>query len=287
MSDGDGNVGVGSTPGSTRVRIFDTTLRDGEQAPGIALIAGREGRDRRAARAAERGHPRGGVPDLLRRRVRRGVGDRVQRSGTGDRGARAHHDRRHRARGAGPEGRGALADPHLHQHQRHPDERHAQDVEQPGARRDPRERHAGRELHRRRRVQCPGRHAHRARVPARVLPRGGDGGRHHDQRARHRGLRHAHGVRRAGPDRARGHPRSCGDLHALPQRPRPRRRELARRHRERGRSGRGGRQRDRRASRELLARGDRDDPAHARRGAGSASRIGAARDHAHVPPRVA
>ncbi len=45
-------------------------------------------------------------------------------------------------------------------------------------------------------------------VPARVLPRRRRVRRHHDQRAGHGRLRHAHGVRRARPDRARGHPRA-------------------------------------------------------------------------------
>ncbi len=42
-----------------------------------------------------------------------------------------------------------------------------------------------------------------ARVPDGVLPGGRRVRRHHDQRARHRGLRHADGVRRADPDGAR------------------------------------------------------------------------------------
>ena len=37
-----------------RVIIFDTTLRDGEQSPGISLNVEREARDRASARAARR-----------------------------------------------------------------------------------------------------------------------------------------------------------------------------------------------------------------------------------------
>ena len=47
-------------------------------------------------------------------------GDRRLGEGPGDRGARAHGDRRRRARGRGAEGRRPLADPHVHQHQRRP-----------------------------------------------------------------------------------------------------------------------------------------------------------------------
>ena len=53
-----------------RITIFDTTLRDGEQSPGIALHPRREGRDRRAARAARRRRDRGRLCDLLPRRLR-------------------------------------------------------------------------------------------------------------------------------------------------------------------------------------------------------------------------
>ena len=88
----------------------------------------REGRDRRAARPAERRHPRGRVPDLVAGRVRGGPRDRRLGARTGDRGARANRDRRHRARGRGAEGRRSLADPHVHLDERHPDGRDAQDV---------------------------------------------------------------------------------------------------------------------------------------------------------------
>ena len=52
-------------PKTDTVRIFDTTLRDGEQSPGIALNRGREGRDRPPARAAGRGRDRGRLRHLL------------------------------------------------------------------------------------------------------------------------------------------------------------------------------------------------------------------------------
>ena len=43
---------MGPASDANRVHIFDTTLRDGEQSPGISLNTGREGRDRPAARSA-------------------------------------------------------------------------------------------------------------------------------------------------------------------------------------------------------------------------------------------
>ena len=58
-----------------RVKIFDTTLRDGEQSPGIALNRAGKAGDRAAARAARRRHHRGRLPDHARpatsRRCRR------------------------------------------------------------------------------------------------------------------------------------------------------------------------------------------------------------------------
>ena len=67
-------------------------------------------------------------------------------------------------------------------------------------------------------------------------------------------------------------PDDVDHLDALPQRPRAGGRELAGRHRERRPAGRGGGQRDRRARGQLLARGDRDDRAHAPRAPRRAAR---------------
>ena len=57
-----------------RITIFDTTLRDGEQAPGCTMHTARSCAWR-AARAAGRRRHRGGLPDRLRRRLRGGAGD--------------------------------------------------------------------------------------------------------------------------------------------------------------------------------------------------------------------
>ena len=265
-----------------QVRIFDTTLRDGEQAPGIALTKRREGRDRRAARPAAGRHPRGRLPDLLAGGVRGGPRDRRRRARPGDRGARADRDRRHRARGRGVEGRRALAHPHVHLDVGRAARVDAADEPPAGARRDRGERQPREGLHGRRRVQRAGRHTDRARLPAGVFPARGAVRRDDDQRARHRGLRHADRVRRAGPGRARGHARRRRDLDALPQRPRAGGRQRAGRHRERRPAGRGRGQRDRRAGGQLLPRGDRDDRADAPRAPRRAARPQHQGDHAHL-----
>ena len=49
MSESNGNVSAGNVSGE-QVRIFDTTLRDGEQAPGIALTRPRRSRSPSSSR---------------------------------------------------------------------------------------------------------------------------------------------------------------------------------------------------------------------------------------------
>ncbi len=153
MNARDGNVGDAiAGPTGDRVRIFDTTLRDGEQAPGIALTKAEkveiaEQLARLNVDILEAGFPISshGEFDAVAR-------DRIDREGPGDRGARAHRDRRHRARGRGAEGRRPLAHPHVHLHERRAARVDAEDELPAGAGRDPRERDAREELHRRRRV---------------------------------------------------------------------------------------------------------------------------------------
>ena len=72
-----------------RVIIFDTTLRDGEQSPGISLNTTREARDRPPAGAPGRRRHRGRLPDRLAGRLRGGPGDRPRGARPGDRRARA------------------------------------------------------------------------------------------------------------------------------------------------------------------------------------------------------
>ena len=81
-----------------RVLIFDTTLRDGEQSPGISLNTTGEARDRAPARAARRRRHRGRLPDRLAGRLRGRPGDRPRGRGPGHLPAwRARQRGRHRA----------------------------------------------------------------------------------------------------------------------------------------------------------------------------------------------
>ncbi len=183
------------------VRFFDTTLRDGEQAPGIALSAGEkleiaEQLARLGVDIIEAGFPASspGEFDAVRRIAEDG-------QGLGDRRALPGERRRHRPRrGRRSADARVAAAARVHLDQRHPHGLDAPDVAGAGARGDAAERPAREGLHRRRRVLGAGRDAHRARVPAGRDPGRRRGGRHDDQRARHRRLRDAARVRRAGPD---------------------------------------------------------------------------------------
>ena len=97
-----------------RVTIFDTTLRDGEQAPGFSLRTSEKVElakqlDALGVDLIEAGFPIASQDDA------EGVqaGGR-ERPAAGHRGARALPARRHRARRRGAEGRRAVAHPHVH-----------------------------------------------------------------------------------------------------------------------------------------------------------------------------
>ena len=117
--------------------------------------------------------------------------------------------------------------------------------------------------HRRRAARARGRDPSRPTVPDRRRPRGGAGRSDDRHGRRHRRL---HRPRRDdGVGRGAVHRRGHGRGHAvgpLPRRPRPGRGELARRPRRRCRPGRVHRQRHRRACRQRVARRDRHVAAH-------------------------
>ena len=92
-----------------RLTIFDTTLRDGEQAPGFSLRIDEKLALARQLRSAWRGHHRGRLSDCLGRRCRGGPDGRHARPGTGDCRARALPRPGHRARRLGPRARAARA----------------------------------------------------------------------------------------------------------------------------------------------------------------------------------
>ena len=67
------------------VRIFDTTLRDGEQSPGATMTRDREAGNRARARTARRRHHRSGLPRGLARTTSRRCATSPSRSGRSDR----------------------------------------------------------------------------------------------------------------------------------------------------------------------------------------------------------
>ena len=250
-----------------RVKIFDTTLRDGEQSPGISLnkqekleIAHQLAR--LGVDIIEAGFPIASPGDFdavqaIAREVHGPVICGLARTGVPG----------HRRRLERGQGLRAAAHPHVHLDQRHPHHPpaadHARGREGPG----PGCGGARPAVLRRRRVLADGRHARRPRVHRRGAADRARRGRDDDQRAGHRRLRDARRVRaRCGatlyelvPDLAK-----VVDLRPLPQRPGAGRCELVRGRVRRRAPGRMRRQRHRRARRQRVARGDRDADAHAR-----------------------
>ena len=124
-----------------------------------------------------------------------------------------------------------------------------------------------RAVHRRRGVLARGRLALRRGVHGRGDPDRARRGRHHDQRAGHRGLHDARtSTRRCSRRLYELVPglRDVTVVRALPRRPGAGRGQLARRARRRAPPGGVRHQRDRRARGQRVARGDRDAAAHAR-----------------------
>ena len=126
------------------VRIFDTTLRDGEQAPGIALTRAEkveiaEQLARLEVDVIEAGFPVSSEGEFeavseIASSVKGPVIAALARVVPGDIDPRGRGARRRRA----------LADPHVHLDQRHPHDGHAPDEQRAGPGRDPRGRQARR-----------------------------------------------------------------------------------------------------------------------------------------------
>ena len=149
-----------------RVRIFDTTLRDGEQSPGASMNLAREAARSPAPSAAlgvdviEAGFPIAS-PGRLRGRPRH----RHARSrGPIICGLARCHEPRHRPRLGGRPARRAAPHPRLPRHLRHPPRAQAPHGQGRDHRARRRRREAGQELLRRRRVLPRGRLPHRDRT---------------------------------------------------------------------------------------------------------------------------
>ena len=243
-----------------RVIIFDTTMRDGEQSPGASMNLEQKLRVAKALRGSRRGHHRGRLRGGLARRFRGHPGRLPAGGGPGHLQPLPLQQGRHRRLVEGARGRAPQALPRVPGHQPHPSRLQAQDGQggDRPARRGRRVLRPG--AVRGRRVLARGRRPHRARVPDRG---GGEGHRRRGHHREHPG----HGRLRAPLDLRRDHPlprearprdREGGGLGPLPQRPGA---GGGQQHRRRP----GGRppggvhhQRDRRAGRQRLARGDRD-----------------------------
>ena len=251
---------------ANRVHIFDTTLRDGEQSPGISLNTAEKVEiaqqlARLGVDVIEAGFPITSPGDFeaveaIARRVEGPVICGLARTHKADIDAAwgaikdAERPRIHTFI--------STSDIHI-EHQLQTDREDVKGQARAAVR-------AGQVLLRGRRVLADGRDPRRHRVHRRGLRDRGRGGRDRGQHPRHRRLHDARGVRRVLPPplRAGARPARGRDLGPLPRRPGPGRRQLLRRRAGRRPPGRVRRQRDRRASRQLLAGGDRDADPHPR-----------------------
>ncbi len=250
------------------IKIFDTTLRDGEQSPGAQHEPGREAGGRpgagRPGRRRHRGRLSHRLAGRLRGRPRRSPATFAARSSaawpaatTTTSTAPGKRCKRRRA----PRIHVFLATSAIHREFKLKMDK--EEIIRPRRR----GREAGRRLLRRRRVLARGRRPHRARFS---LPGGRSGHRrrrHDGQHSRHGRLRHAgpHGRRHPHAARARAEYRQGRDQRALPQRPGPGRGQQPGGRRKRRRADRVHDQRHRRAGRQLLAGRSRDGAAHAQR----------------------
>lgn len=231
------------------IRIFDTTLRDGEQSPGCSMTPQQKlvmarALDELGVDIIETGFPASSHSD---REAVAMMGPRTAPSHPGGVVALPADRYRNLGQGIGSSRKPPPACVFVHQ----PAAPRAQAAHEPraGAGIGAPARDAGARLHRRRGIFCRRCNPHRRRFPGRGHPRGDRRRRHHHQSARHSGLHHA----RRDPrhvlvvDRQRGRCRQGHLQRALPQRSGSGGGQLAGRHRRRCASGGMHHQRNRRA----------------------------------------
>ena len=219
-----------------QVLIFDTTLRDGEQSPGISLdvvekLEIAEQLARLGVDVIEAGFPIASDGDFesveaIAKAVRGPIITGLSRTGL----------HRHRSRVGGGTPRGSPPHPHLHRDLRDPHGEEAADDARPGEGGDGRECRPGQGLLRRHRVLARGRIAFRSRLHVRSPADRGRQRRHDAEHPRHGRLRRPRGVREAHPLRHRLRPRRLHRVDALSRRPGARGRQLAGRSRQRVRA---------------------------------------------------
>ena len=211
-----------------QVLIFDTTLRDGEQSPGISLdvvekLEIAEQLARLGVDVIEAGFPIASDGDF----------ESVEAIAKAVRGpiitALAHRVQRRRSRVGGGAPRGASPHPHLHRDLGDPHGEEAPDDAGTGEGGGGRERRPGEGVLRRHRVLARGRFPFGSRFHVRGVADRGRQRRDDPQHPRHRRLRRSGGVREAHPLRHRLRSRRLRRLDALSRRPGARGRQLARR----------------------------------------------------------
>ena len=272
-----------------RVLIFDTTLRDGEQSPGISLntqekLEIAQQLARLGVDVIEAGFPITSPGDFeavqaISRTVEGPVIAGLARTHVADIDAAWN----------AVKDADAPAHPHVHLDLGHPHRVPAADHARGRQGAGPRRRRARQAVRRGRRVLADGRDPRRHRVHRRGVPDRDRRGRDHDQHPRHRRLHDAARVHRVPGAAVRAGPRPARRraVGPLPRRPGAGRRQLVRRPAGRRAPGRVRDQRDRRARRQRLARGDRDAAAHARGGRRAAHRRRHPGDRAHLAAGLA
>ena len=178
-----------------RIKIFDTTLRDGEQSPGASMNTNEKMRlavqlEKLGVDILEAGFPAASEGDF------EAVSEIAKRLKTtaGCRPGAGQQERYRPGLGCHP-ACGKPPNSHLHRHLGHSPGLQAEDVPGGGAQRGGRGGQIRQDLHRQRGVFRRRRLPQRPGLPVQGVRRGHRSRRHHDQPARHGGLRHPPGVR--------------------------------------------------------------------------------------------